>query len=178
MDGNIERQWRSLGILCRELGWSKSRAVYELRNGLRHRTIPPGQVIDWHNSNVTHSLNVETGEVMLVRGVLEVEGALAPDTLTVSIEVLPPTDAGVPSAPADAPTPPASASVQWAIGATRKLRAKNKIPDGVTKADLARLLEAEAQEAVRAGEIRRALKATYLEDQLRPWGIWPLSSFE
>ena len=84
----------------------------------------------------------------------------------------------MPSAPADAPTPPASASVQWAIGATRKLRAKNKIPDGVTKADLARLLEAEAQEAVRAGEIRRALKATYLEDQLRPWGIWPLSSFE
>jgi hypothetical protein len=48
----------------------------------------------------------------------------------------------------------------------------------MTKAELARLLEAEAQKAVKAGQLARALKASYLENQLTPWGIWPLSAFK
>jgi hypothetical protein len=164
---NMAATWRSLALLCRERGWSKSRAVYELQNGLPYRTFPPGHVIDWHNPNVTHNLNAETGEVMLVRGVLEVEGALGPHTLTVSIEVLPPADAEMPS-------PPAEPSVVWARATIRTLRDEKKIPKGTTKAELARLLEAEAQKAVKAGQISRALKASYLENQLGPWGIWPL----
>jgi hypothetical protein len=91
--------WRTLPLLCGERGWSKSRAVYELQNGLPYRTFPPGHVIDWNDPNVTHNLNLETGEIMLVRGALQVEGALAPDTLTVSIEVLPTDTAAVSSAP-------------------------------------------------------------------------------
>ena len=68
--------WGTLGAVCRERGWPKSRAVYELQNGLPYRTFPPGHVIDWHNP-LTHGLSTETGEVMLVRGVLEVEGTLS-----------------------------------------------------------------------------------------------------
>jgi hypothetical protein len=173
--------WRSLSTHCRALGWSKSRALYELQQGLPYRTVPPlppGYSIDWRNSNVTHSLNVETGDLMLILGVFGGPG-LGFDTLTVSIEVLSPTDAEVPSPSADAPeATPVSPSVQWATATTRTLRAQNKIPKGARKADLARLLEAEAQKAVKTGQISRALKASYLEDQLVPWGIWPLSSFE
>jgi hypothetical protein len=159
---------RSLGIYCRERGWSKPRALYELQNGLPFRTVPPlppGVSIDWHNPNVTHGLNVETGDLKLILGVSGGPG-LGFDTLTVSIEVMPPPDAD-----------PLS-SVRWAIDTTRNLRAENKIPKGVRKADLARLLEAEAQKAVRGGKLQRALMASYLENQLENWGIWPLDDFK
>jgi hypothetical protein len=71
---------------------------------------------------------------------------------------------------------PPTDSARWAIATTRRLR--GKIPEGVTKAALARLLEAEAQKAVRAGQLSHALKASYIENQLTAWGIWPLGSFE
>jgi hypothetical protein len=77
--------------------------------------------------------------------------------------------------PTDAEVPAPSATAQWAIVTTRRLRDEHKIPEGTLKADLARLLEAEAEKAVKAGQLRRSLKATYLENQLSPWGIWPLS---
>jgi hypothetical protein len=151
--------WRSLGTVCRELDWSKPRAVYELQHGLPFRTVPPGHEheADWRDANVTHNLNVETSELSFVGF----------DFLTVGIEVLPPTEATT-----------VSPSVRWAIATTRNLRAENKVPKDTTKAELARLLEAEAQKAVRGGKLGRALKASYLENQLVPWGIWPLSSFE
>jgi hypothetical protein len=72
----------------------------------------------------------------------------------------------------------ASASAQWAIAMTRRLQAESKIPKGALKADLARLLEVESQTAVKAGQLSRALKASYLENQLVPWGIWPLNSLK
>src|SRR5215471_15426227 len=74
----------------------------------------------------------------------------------------------------------ARASAQWAIAATRRLRAENRIPEDAKKkkSELARLLEAESQTAVKAGQLSRALKASYLEDQLKNWGIWPLGSFD
>jgi hypothetical protein len=172
--------WRSLGAHCRALGWSKPRAIYELQNGLRYRTVPPlppGNVVDWHDSDITHSFNVETGDLTLILGVFGGPG-LGFDTLTVSIEVLSPTDAKVPSPPADAPKATTVSPVEWARIATRNLRTENKIPKDAKKADLARLLEGEAQKAVRGGKLRRALKASYLENQLVLWGIWPLSSFE
>ena len=81
-----------------------------------------------------------------------------------AVEVLSPMDAGVAT----------SASAQWAAAATRKLRAEKKIPKGTKKSGLARLLEAEAENAVKTGQIRRALRASYLENQLVAWGIWPL----
>jgi hypothetical protein len=95
---------------------------------------------------------------------------------TVYIEVLPP-DAATDS---EVPSLSARASVQWAIATTRRLLAENRIPEDAKKkkSKLAHLLEAEAQKAVRAGQLNRALKATYLENQLIPWGIWPLSSFK
>ena len=72
----------------------------------------------------------------------------------------------------------ASASVKWAIATTRRLRDERKIPKGVKKAALARLLGNEAQRAVKAGQLTRTLKASYLENQLEAWGIWPLDRFE
>jgi hypothetical protein len=176
--------WRSLGTHCRECDWSRPRAICELQNGLPYRTIPPGHVVDWHDPDVELSLDVEASTVTLMLGTVMAEGetcfVLGFDTPTVGIEVLSPTDAEVPSPPADAPkATTVRASAQWAIATTRNLRTENKIPEGVKKkAELARLLAVESQKAVKAGQIRRALKASYLEDQLVPWGIWPLSSFE
>jgi hypothetical protein len=161
--------WRSLALLCRERGWSKSRAVYELQNGLSYRTFPPGHAIDWHNPNLTHGLNVETGEVVLLRGVLETGAGLGYDAVTVSLEVLLPSDAEMLLPAAAAP---------WALAKVRTLRAEKKIPDDATKADVARLLEAEAEKDVSARKLRRALKASYFENQLANWGVWPLSSLD
>ena len=139
------RSWRSLGTYCRERDCSKQRLLYELRHGLPHRTVPPGYepAIDWHHPNVERSLDVAASTVMVMQPVLMADGVPDLDCRTVGVEVLPPTEAAT----------PASGSAQWAMAATRRLRTANKIPDGVMKADLARLLEA-------------------------PWGIWPLNSFE
>jgi hypothetical protein len=113
--------WQSLGTLCRARDWSKPRALYELQNGLPHRTVPPlGHAIDWHDREVQRSLDVTTSEVMIAHAleVVKGEGGIAfiwPGTerLTVWIEVLVPTDASpapVPSLPpiAASPSPPAS----------------------------------------------------------------------
>src|SRR5262245_873912 len=82
-----------LGTLCRELDWSRSRLLYELRQGrVPYRTIPPGHVIDWHDPNVEHSLDVKASTVTLVLGVLDVPGVIGLDCITVGVEVLLPTD--------------------------------------------------------------------------------------
>jgi hypothetical protein len=153
--------WRALGTLCRERDWSRPRALYELQNGLPFRTVPPGHEhkIDWHDRRLLQHLNLAASEVS--------SEFLSP-ILTVGIEVLAPSDIA----------PAVSASVRWARAATRNLRTENKIPEGLRKSDLARLLAAEAQKAVKAGQLARALKASYLENQLAAWGIWPLNSFE
>jgi hypothetical protein len=75
-----------------------------------------------------------------------------------------------PTEPPRGPLP----SPQWAVAATRALN----IPQGITKAALARLLAAESKKAVKDSQIRRELAASYIENQLTAWGIWPLSSFK
>jgi hypothetical protein len=166
---DTDATWRAPSTL----GWSKQRVLYALQNRELHfRTWPPGHEaeVDWNSPSVQHSFDLEAGTVPITRGVSSATGetcfVLGLDSRTVSIEVLPPTDAS-----------PVSDSVQWAIAATRNLQAENKVPKDTTKAELARLLEAEAQKAVRAGQLNRALKASYLENQLIPWGIWPLCFF-
>jgi hypothetical protein len=179
--------WRRTGTLCRERDWSKQRLLHELRNGLRYRTFnPTGRTIDWHSREVERTLDVEASTVTLVRegrGMSVMRGGrlvLVLDVDCIGIEVLPPDDAEVPSPSADAPTAEVKAkpSVTWAIATTSRLRKEHKIPQGVIKAKLARLLEAEAEKAVKAGQLKRALKANYIENQLTNWGIWPLSSFK
>jgi hypothetical protein len=77
------------------------------------------------------------------------------------------------SAPAASPAPP-----EWARATTRRLRDERKLPKGIRPVHLARLLAIESQRAVKAGQLRRAWKASYLENQLKAWGIWPLSSLK
>lgn len=80
--------------------------------------------------------------------------------------------------PADAGEPMSTA--QWAVATTRRLLAENRISEDAKKkkAELARLLKAEVQKAVKAGQLGRTVKASYLENQLEIWGIWPLSDFK
>jgi hypothetical protein len=80
----------------------------------------------------------------------------------------------LPHTDGESPTPTA----QWAFTTTSRLRNEDRIPKGATKADLARLLAAETPAAVKAGQLGRSLKASYLENQLSAWGIWPLKSFK
>ena len=163
---DMDVTWRTAGALCRDRDWSKRRLLHELQHGLPYRTIPAGHTVDWHHAVSAQTLDLEASEVTILRGL--VDGMMALDTTIVGIEVQPPTDAEV----------PATASVKWAVATTRRLRGESKIRESITKAELARLLEAEAQKAVRTGQLSRALKASYLENQLAPWGIWPLNSFK
>ena len=158
---DMDVTWRTAGALCRDRDWSKRRLLHELQHGLPYRTIPAGHTVDWHHPVTAQTFNVEASEVTII-------GALIDGVTIVGIEVQPPTDAEV----------PATASVKWAVATTRRLRGESKIRESITKAELARLLEAEAQKAVRTGQLSRALKASYLENQLAPWGIWPLNSFK
>jgi hypothetical protein len=84
----------------------------------------------------------------------------------------------LPDAPTDAEAPTPTA--EWVAATTRRLRAEGKIPERATKvkAEFARLLEDKSKEAVQIGQLSHPLKATYLENQLDPWGIWPLNSFK
>jgi hypothetical protein len=99
--------WRTLGALCREKDWSRQRLIYELCNGLRYRTVPPGApVIDWHDPlRVQRKLNIEASEI---------EIRWHDRWVIVGIEVLPP------GAPTDAEPAP-SASAPAASPAPRRL---------------------------------------------------------
>jgi hypothetical protein len=98
---------------------------------------------------------------------------LAPSVAPVVTEA-----SSLPTASASAPVAPASVkrwgrdTTGWARDTIRRLR--SKISEDITQADLARLLETESEKAVRAGQLDRTLKAAYIENQLRSWGIWPL----
>jgi hypothetical protein len=161
--------WRTLGALRHERDWSRPRLIHELQSGLRYRTFPKEHAINWDDPAVRDALDVEASTLPLRYAT--VSGLAYSWTIqeAIGIEVLPP-DAEVPA--------PTTASVRWTIATARRLRDESKIPEGVKKAEFARLLEAEAEKAVKTGQLSRALKATYLENQLKPWGIWPLNSFE
>jgi hypothetical protein len=194
---DTDATWWTLGKLCRELGWSRQRLLYELQNGrVRYRTIPEGHVIDdWLDPYLRPYLNIEASEISIPSGVVvgAINDAVAVITgkprppkrrsalegMTVGIEVLPPgapADAEV-SPPADTPKT-VNASAQWAYTTACRLRDENKIPKGVRKADLARFLATESKTAATAGELRHSLEASYLENVLSAWGIWPLSSLK
>ena len=68
-----------------------------------------------------------------------------------------------------------TATARWAFETTERLLAKGKIPKDLKwRSELADLLATESKKAVKAGQLSRALKASYLENQLGPWGIWDL----
>jgi hypothetical protein len=175
---DMDATWQTLGSLCRERDWSKHRLLDELRNGLPYRTTPLGHAIDWHHPDVERSLDVAASEVTITRGVLAAEGeagfVLGLDRPTVGIEVLPPSDVEV-LPPLDAEMPMDAPA--WAFDTVRDLR---KIPVKATKskAALARFLAAESKKDAQAGRLRHALKASYIENWLGPWGIWPLTASE
>jgi hypothetical protein len=150
-----------------------------------------GHTIDWFDPWVVRSLDVERSEVTLPPGTVPVpEGMIGLGTRLVGLELLDaPADAEALSvqpssteASAASPKPSkamseaasALAPHEWAAATTRHLREVGKISEGTTQAALARLLAVESEEAVKTGRLRRAYKASYLENQLKAWGIWPL----
>jgi hypothetical protein len=111
--------WRTMGTLCRELGWPRQRLFYELDNKrVPYRTIPEGYVIDdWLDPYLWPYINIEASEISIPSGVVvgAINDAVAVITgrprppkkrrselegMTIGIEVLPPTDAlPAPSSP-------------------------------------------------------------------------------
>jgi hypothetical protein len=140
----MDATWRTLGTLCRELGWSRQRLLHELQNGrVPYRTIPEGYVIDdWLDPYLRPYLNIEASEISIPSGVVvgAINDAVAVITgrprppkrrsdlegMTLGIEVLPP------GAPADPAVPPPSADAPAASPAPRK----------VSEADVERCLRA------------------------------------
>jgi hypothetical protein len=95
--------WLTLGKYCCEFDRSRQRLLDELQNGLRYQTVPPGRVIDWHDSNVQRWLDVKASEVSFYEAREQSSIVIGPRRVTVGIEVLPP------GAPADVDVPPPSA---------------------------------------------------------------------
>ena len=161
---------RSLATHCRERDWSKPRALYELQNGLRIRTIPEGHEheINWRDPEVQRSLNVEAGEVTIVRGVFG-GGGLGVDRVTLGIEVLPP-EAEAPSppspaadAPAAAPAPrrPSDAAVEQCLRTIIE-----EYPDGPTR-EMRSARNARDSEEWLLAEMKERLKASPRRDRVR-----------
>ena len=82
--------WCSLGTL----GWSKPRALYQLRSGLPYRTFPPGHVIDWNDRRAELNLDVEASTTAIRVG---------RRLVTVGIEVLLRTEPEPPALSAEEP---------------------------------------------------------------------------
>jgi hypothetical protein len=87
--------------------------------------------------------------------------------------------------PADAAPPPIPVANErvmsnptWAQKKVRSLLDKAVIREGMRKAEVARILEGEMEKDAKTGGIRRVLKASYMEDQLVPWGAWPPSALK
>jgi hypothetical protein len=183
--------WRTLGTLCREQDWGRQRLFHALADGLPYRTIPPGYtIVDWLSPVLQSCVNIEASEISVPPGLMlgpifDMHQALGrrikrsalinppppPDGVTFDIEVQPPADEA--PAPDDTEVLPLLDAAQWAAVATNDLLAKDKIRKGMKKAEVARLLEAESRKAVKAGRISQTYKASYLEDHLAEWGVWP-----
>ena len=146
----------------------RSRARFTSSNGWPYRTIPPGVAIDWHHPDVQHSLDLATSEVTITRGVSGDGG-------------------GARSRPGDCWHRGVAAGSRSAVthggvgyrhrapsaGRGQNSRTCDKGEGGISPPPGGRKRE--------GCEDRRAqarLTAEYLEDWLRPWGIWPLGSFE
>jgi hypothetical protein len=178
---------RMAGTFCRARDWPKQRLIHAIQTReVNVRTWPPGHEaeIDWAAFETAHNFNLETSELSLV----------GLDLITVAIEILVPADAEAPSPPADEPTaadaaetssPPAAVDAPvptsvWAFDTVRDLRAEGKLPVAAmeSKAALARFLADKSKGAAAVGKLRRPLKASYIEDWLERWGIWPLTASE
>jgi hypothetical protein len=90
--------WQAIGAYCRERGWSKQRAIWEIQEGgLIVRTMPPGHEheIDWHGIWTASQFNLETSTV----------NPVGRDLLAVEIEVMPAADVAPIEAPMAAASP-------------------------------------------------------------------------
>lgn len=173
---DTDATWRTTGSLCCERDWSKRRLLHELENGLPYQTIPPGYTVEWGDDSMWPYFSVERSEISIPYGL--VMGAIGPPPskragylrgpgLVLGIEVLAPR---VPAA-----SPALNASAQWVFNTARALRAAGKVPDGMKKSELARLLEKEVPKAVKDCQLSKPIGAPYMENWLEEWGAFPPS---
>lgn len=173
--------WRSLDETSRVPGWPKGRIWDEIDN----RRLPFRGYVQGIGNVTGDTLDTlinpdwMIGEIHVADNTMVVfwQDRNGTGELIEGVEVPVAADDASP-APSPEPTQAdvkVMGGAQWAVAATRELKAAKKIPEGMKKAELARLLEAESEKAVKAGRIGRALKASYLENQLVAWGIWPLA---
>ena len=84
-------------------------------------------------------------------------------------------DAGRAALPA--PLKPSS-TIVWITAEARQLKADGEITKGMSKTELASLLEHQSQGAAEAGKLKKPLTLRYIRNQLDAWGLWPISSIK
>jgi len=63
---------------------------------------------------------------------------------------------------------------EWAINTVRRMRDEGKITAGMKQSEIAEKLAVESGPASEAGILTQSYKASYLENRLKEWGIYPL----
>ena len=77
------------------------------------------------------------------------------------------------------PAPPKpSSTIVWITAEARQLKADGKITKGMSKTELASLLEHQSEGAAEAGKLKKQLTLRYIRNQLDAWGLWPISSIK
>jgi hypothetical protein len=89
------------------------------------------------------------------------------------------TGTGHPLATLPASDPPSTKpTIVWITAEARQLKADGKITKGMSKTELASLLEHQSEGAAEAGKLKKQLTLRYIRNQLDAWGLWPISSIK
>jgi len=87
-------------------------------------------------------------------------------------------DDGRAALPATDPPKPTKPTIVWITAEARQLKADGEITKGMSKTELASLLEHQSQGAAEAGKLKKPLTLRYIRNQLDAWGLWPISSIK
>ena len=80
------------------------------------------------------------------------------------------------SSPAAAPIEASRGNAGWIAEEARRMKQDGEIPADIRISHFARLLEKRLSNAARTDRSLRAMKAKSIENKLRAWGLWPITT--